>query len=870
MKLDLFNENQETFVALNAKSYVVTPNLPEVLSPLLAIANNMWWCWNSDAVELFRRLDRDMWEETYHSPKAMLGMASQERLEQLAEDDSFVSHMERVKNDLDKYMTMNTWFHDSCSDYSNLKFAYFSTEFAIHESIPIYSGGLGVLSGDHLKSASDMGLPLVGVGLLYRFGYFEQFLSFDGWQQEEYSENHFFRMPLELLKDSDGNTLKIEIDMAKQKVYARVWKIQVGRVPLYLLDTDFSDNPREVRDITGQLYGGDRDMRIRQEIVLGMGGIRLLKALGIDPGVIHINEGHSAFLLFEEMRELIEEQGLSYEEAFQMVKSSCVFTTHTPVPAGNEMFSTELVLKYFEPLYRKLGLSKEQFLALGSFPAKEIKPSDPQNFSMTILALKLSSKANGVSRLHATVSRDMWSGIWPELPKKEVPITNITNGIHTNTWISYEFAGLFDRYLGSSWKDEPADHTIWQRVSQIPDAELWRSHERRRERLVSFARARLREQLMRRGASQKDINNADEVLDPEALTIGFARRFASYKRGTLIFRDMERIKKILTSKEHPVQIIIAGKAHPQDNNGKELIKRIVALSKDPDLRYKVVFLEDYDMNVAHYLVQGTDIWLNNPLRPEEASGTSGMKAAVNGIINFSVLDGWWCEGYNGDNGWIIGSIDQYPDRDYQDEVESTAIYETLEKEVIPLYFNRGQDGLPRGWIKKMKTAMQTLGPVFNTNRMIEEYTKKFYIPAALEHEKLKRDNYILAKKKSVWQKNLVNNWNGIRIISSQDNVKNEISITNDMTVQAKIYLGPIAPDDVSVQVYSGYFDSKHRISEASIDEMRLVSKEGDNYIYESKVKMDKVGHCGYTIRVMPQYGGEVQYIPDLVKWQWNI
>ena len=870
MNKDLFNENQETFVALNAKSFVVIPNLPEVLSPLMTIANNMWWCWSSDAVELFRRLDRDMWEETYHSPKAMLGMVSQKRLEELAEDDSFVSHMERVKNDLDKYMTMNTWFHDSCSDYGDMKFAYFSTEFALHESIPIYSGGLGVLSGDHLKSASDMGLPLVGVGLLYRFGYFKQFLSFDGWQQEEYSENHFFRMPLELIKDSDGKVLQIEIDMGRQKIYARVWKLQVGRVPLYLLDTDFSANTREIREITGQLYGGDRDMRIRQEIVLGMGGMRLLKALGIDPGVVHINEGHSAFLLLEKMREYIKDYGLSGEEAFQLVKSSCVFTTHTPVPAGNEMFSAELVAKYFEPFCKRIGLAKEELLSFGEIKPKEIKPGAPENFSMTILALKMSSKANGVSRLHATVSRDMWSGIWPGLPRQEVPITHITNGIHTNSWISYEFAGLFDRYLGASWKDEPADHTIWQRVTQIPDAELWRSHERRRERLVSFARARLKTQLMRRGASQKDINHAEEVLDPEALTIGFARRFASYKRGNLIFRDLERIKKILTSKEQPVQIIIAGKAHPQDNNGKELIKHIVSLSKDPDMRHKVVFLEDYDMNVAHYLVQGADIWLNNPLRPEEASGTSGMKAAVNGVINFSVLDGWWCEGYNGDNGWIIGSIDQYPDREYQDEVESTAIYETLEKEIIPLYFNRGQDDLPRGWIKKMKTSMQTLGPVFNTNRMIEEYTKKFYIPSALEHARLKKDDFALAKKKAVWLKNLMNNWDGIKIISSEDNAKNEVRITNDMTVQSKIFLGDISPEDISVQIYSGYLDSMHRISEASIDEMRLVSKEGGNYIYEGKVRTDKVGHCGYTVRVMPHYGGEVQYLPGLIKWQQNI
>lgn len=866
-KRDMFNEHKETFVSKNAKAFVTVPNLPENLSPLLAIANNMWWCWNSDAVELFRRLDRDIWEETYHNPRAMLGMLSQKRLETIADDDSFVSHMERVKSDLDKYMTMNTWYNDFCSDCKDMHFAYFSTEFALHESIPIYSGGLGVLSGDHLKSASDMGLPLVGVGLMYRYGYFKQFLSFDGWQQEEYSANYFNKMPLQPVKDENGNSLIITIDFPKQKIYAKAWKLQVGRVPLYLLDTDIDANPEEVREITGQLYGGDRDMRIRQEIVLGIGGTKLLKALGINPGVIHINEGHSAFLIFEKMREYIEDEGLSKEEAFQMVKSSCVFTTHTPVPAGNEMFATELVLKYFEDIYKKLGITKEEFLALGSFPTKEIKAENPSSFSMTILALKTTSKANGVSRLHATVAREMWSDIWPELPRKEVPITHITNGIHTNTWISYEFAGLFDRYLGSSWKDEPADHTIWNRVSDIPDAELWRSHERRRERLVSFARERLRSQLERRGASQKTISYAEEALDPEALTIGFARRFASYKRGNLIFRDMDRIKKILTNKEFPVQIIIAGKAHPQDDNGKAIIKDIVNLANDPELAHKVVFLEDYDMNVAHYLVQGADIWLNNPLRPEEASGTSGMKAAVNGVINFSVLDGWWCEGYNGENGWIIGSIDQYPDRGYQDEVESKAIYETLEKEIIPLFFTRGLDGIPRGWIKKMKTSMQTLGPVFNTNRMIEEYTKKFYIPSATEHIKLSQDNFAAVKKKTVWFENIKKLWDNIKIISSEDNVKDVIKISNDMTVQAKIYLGDLMPEDVSVQIYSGYLDSKKVIREPAINEMRLVSKEGDKYIYEGKILVDKVGQCGYTIRILPQYLGEVQNVPGMIKWQ---
>ncbi|MCA6085810.1 alpha-glucan family phosphorylase [Candidatus Endomicrobiellum agilis] len=859
MDLDLFNEKQETYTAKNIKTFVGVPNLPDKLNSLITIADNMWWCWNSDAYELFKRVDVCMWEKTYHNPKAMFDSINQERLVELSQDDSFISHVERVKNALDKYLGMNTWYAQYCSDYANLKFAYFSTEFAIHESIPIYSGGLGVLSGDHLKSASDMGLPLVGVGLLYKYGYFRQRLSFDGLQQEEYIENNFLHMPLDLIKNDDGSELIIDIDILNQTIYARAWKIKVGRIPLYLLDTDIDKNSKDARTITWQLYGGDRDMRIRQEIVLGIGGAKLLKALKIDPDVIHINEGHSAFLLLEKIRQRME-NGLSFDASFQIVKSNCVFTTHTPVPAGNEVFASDLFLKYFEVLCQKFGISKEQLLQLGEFSFNQ------RDFSMTIFALKTSNKANGVSRLHATVARDMWQGIWTNLPKKEVPITHITNGVHTNTWISNEFSDLFDRYLGEAWRDEPADQTIWNRVTHIPDAEIWRGHERRRERLVTFARSRLRKQLERNGATRKIINLADEVLDPEALTIGFARRFASYKRGNLIFKDLDRIKKILTNKDFPVQIIMAGKAHPQDSIGKSIIQNIISLSKDPDLRRKVVFLEEYDVNVAHYLVQGADIWLNNPLRPEEASGTSGMKAAVNGVLNFSVLDGWWCEGYNGGNGWAIGSIKLYPDRNCQDLVESRDIYEILENEIIPLFFTRGQDGIPRGWAQKIKFSMQTLGPVFNTNRMIEEYTKKFYIPTALEYAKYKKDNYEPAKTKSAWVKSIYGNWNAVKFISMSDNISSEMRVSSEITVQAKVYLGTISPNDISVQIYSGFATDEQSISEPTIGVMNLISKDGDNYIFEGKIPIDKVGKCAYSIRALPQYEGEIQVLPGLIKW----
>lgn len=863
MNKDLFNLNDEKHPVKNSRQYVVIPSLPEELKPLLDIAYNLWWVWNSDAVELFRRIDRNLWEDAYHNPIRLLGSIDQERLKELADDNSFVSHIERVQNALSRYMTLSTWFDKEYPAYRNSKIAYFSTEFGLHESVPIYSGGLGILSGDHLKSASDMGLPMVGVGLMYRSGFFKQYLNFDGWQQEETQENHFYRMPIQKVNDKDGKHLKISIDHPERRVSARVWKVQVGRIPLYLLDTDIEDNHPEDREITNQLYGGDREMRIRQETVLGIGGMRLLKALGIEPSVVHINEGHSAFLIIEKMRMLMEEKGLDFPQAKDAVHATCVFTTHTPVPAGNEVFDYKLVEKYLESTFKKMHLTADEFLSLGREKSENIT----ENFCMTILALKMCSKCNGVSKLHGTISRDMWKNLWPDLPRSEVPITSITNGIHTNTWISYEMAGLFDRYIGPAWKDEPADQTIWQSIAQIPDAELWRSHERRRERLVSFARARLKQQLVRRGASPNEVAYADEVLDPEALTIGFARRFAGYKRGNLIFRDIARIKAILTQKDRPVQLIIAGKAHPADNVGKELIKQIIHISRDPELRGKIVFIEDYDMNVAHYLVQGADVWLNNPRRPAEASGTSGMKAAVNGVLNLSVLDGWWCEGYNGENGWIIGSGEEYTDNEYQDEIESKAIYDILEKDAVPLFYQRGHDDLPREWIRKMKGSMQSNCPAFNTNRMIEEYTRKFYYPSILAYDEIKKSDYKSVRHAAEWQKYLYQNWSQVKILSAQDNLTGEVLLGKPFTVTAQVKLGPISPDDVSVQIYSGYLDSKRRMNTTVLTDMKQVEKAGDGmYRFEGNVAADRVGHCGYVLRVLPKRNGQVVFLPKLIAW----
>jgi starch phosphorylase len=865
MKKDLFNEEQEHVVLKNFKTFVTLPNPPKALEPLVEIMRNMWWCWNTQAVELFRRMSRELWEKNNHNPTAMLAFAGQELLESLASDDSFISNMQRVHDDLKRYMEMDTWYKQNCQKYKNLSFAYFSTEFAIHESIPIYSGGLGVLSGDHLKSASDLGLPLVGVGLMYRYGYFKQHLNSEGMQQEEYEMNHFSRLPLERVKNSDGTTLIVDVIFPNnQVVHIRAWKLQVGRVPLYLLDTDFDANPQHVREITGELYGGNRDMRIRQEIILGIGGARLLKALNIEPDVIHINEGHSAFLLYERMRHFVKDKGLSFKEAFEMVKNACVFTTHTPVPAGNEVFDTSLVLAYLESMCSDLGISRDELLQLGAFPLKYGEKQS--SFSMTIFALRLACKANGVSRLHATVAREMWSPLYPGLPKKEIPITHITNGIHTNTWISYEFSTLFDRYLGSNWRDDPADHSIWERVSSIPDAELWRAHERRKERLVTFARERLKSQMERRGLSKKAIEHIDEVLDSDALTIGFARRFATYKRADLMFRDLERFRAILVNKNKPVQLIVSGKAHPQDLLGKKLIQKIVDFANDNELKGKIVFLEDYDMNVAHYLVQGVDIWLNNPLRPQEASGTSGMKAAINGVLNFSILDGWWCEGYNGDNGWTIASIDKFLDREYQDDVDSRSIYETLEREIVPLFYDRSADGMPRGWIKKMKSAMQSLGPVFNTNRMIEEYTRRFYIPASIGGSEMKADDFALARKRAQWDNKIAQNWHQIKIVSYNDTMKYEMKLDETVTINARIYLAGLMPDDVCVQVYSGNMDTNRVLSDPIIFEMEPMSKEGNDFIYKLDAKLTHVGYCAYAIRIIPKYDNRPQYLPDRIIW----
>ena len=643
-------------------SHTVKPKIPAVLSPLEEIAHNLWLSWNFDAIMLFIRLDYDVWLQCDQNPAKMLGMVSQERYDELALDDSYLAALKEVNAKFERYKGGETWYKGSRAE----TVAYFSMEYGLDVSLPVYSGGLGILSGDHMKTASDMGLPLVGVGLLYRQGYFKQYLNPDGFQQESYPENDWYNMPVHRCLDTQGKAVKIAVDMAGRLVAAQIWEVKVGRSSLYLLDTNIEENSREDRPITAALYGGDKETRIRQELLLGVGGIRALRALGINPAVTHMNEGHSAFLGLERIREIMVERKFSFSEALQAVWPTNIFTTHTPVPAGNERFGIDLMERYFRRWAQDLGLEWKDFLALG-----RERPEDPgEPFCMTVLALKLSAYSNGVARLHGEVSRSMWKGLWPGLPESEVPISSVTNGVHPRTWVSNTMLELLDRYFGPRFYDEPANLEIWDRMDRISDEELWRTHERRRERLVVFARDRIKRAAKRAGAGEGALLRAEDALSPSALTLSFARRFATYKRGNLLLSDPDRLLRLLSDRDRPLQIIFAGKAHPHDIAGKELIKELVHFSRKEEVMSRIVFLEDYDMTMARYLTSGSDVWLNTPRRPLEASGTSGMKAGLNGVLNCSILDGWWAEGYKPDIGWAIGSGEMYADEELQDRIES--------------------------------------------------------------------------------------------------------------------------------------------------------------------------------------------------------
>lgn len=836
------------------RTFIVVPSLPEALASLKELANNLWWCWNPEAIALWRRLDPVQWQESYHNPVKMLGIISQERLEEKAKDEAFLAFLGRVYESFKAYMSeQQTWFAKNHGHKDKPVVAYYSAEFGLTESVRLYSGGLGMLAGDHLKSASDLGIPLIGIGLLYRVGYFQQRLNAGGYQQEVYPENDFHNMPVTPELDKNGNHLSVTVQLPGRALYCLIWKLQVGRVPLYLLDTDTPANTPGDRWITRELYGGDTETRIMQELVLGIGGLRALHALDLHPCVYHMNEGHSAFLALERIAVAMERHQMTFLEALELTRSGNVFTTHTPVPAGIDVFSKEMMDKYFSQYYSKLGISWKDFLNLGW----QANTPKGDGFSMAVCALTLCGEANGVSKLHGKVSREMWGNLYPEVPFQEIPINSITNGVHTRSYASQEMSALFDRYLGPRWVMNPGDQTVWDKIDMIPMEELWRTHERRRERLVAFARSRLEKQLRNRNAPSSEIARAQEVLNPEYLTIGFARRFATYKRATLLFKDKARLIRILTNKERPIQIIVAGKAHPKDEPGKNYIKEIVNHSHDEVLRRHIVFIEDYDVVVARYLVQGVDVWLNNPRRPQEASGTSGMKAAANGVMNLSVLDGWWDEAYNEDIGWAIGTREIFEDEDYQDEVEANSLYELLEKEVAPKFYELSSDNLPRRWITMMKECMKQVTAVFNTNRMVAEYNDRFYMPADKRYGAISANDRQRARELAAWLENVRKCWSRVRIEKIDTNGSLAPSVGEVVNVNVRVHLDALKAADILTQVFHGSMESEMDIHQGEIVDLTLVKEEGGIAEFKGGIKLTSSGKMGLAVRVIPSH-------PDLV------
>jgi starch phosphorylase len=694
---------------------------------LTDLSVNLWWAWNPHIIKLFRDLDPEAFRAANHNPVSVLSGFAADRFESLGQDAALRARVDSAYRELREYLgATRTWASLNAGPLRVRPVAYFSAEFGIHESLPIYSGGLGVLAGDHLKSASDLGLPLVAVGLFYRESYFRQRIGRDGWQHAEYVRSPAELLPAQPALDPSGKRIIIEVPLSKETLRAQVWEIAVGRNRLLLLDTDVEGNSEENRQLAARLYFGDQRIRIRQELLLGVGGVRALRAAGIHWGGLHLNEGHSAFATLEYTRLLMELTGADFRTCAQEVAQNTVFTTHTPVDAGHDRFPPELVDDHLEPLRRSLGLSQQEFLGLG-----RIRPEDNREaLCMTVLAFKMSRYANGVSALHGRITRKSWQVLWPHHREDEVPVGHITNGVHVRTWLAPAMQDLYSKHLGADWRDHLADPLMWSRIEGVPDAELWSTHRGLKAALVNFVRRRVSEQRRRNEYPEEFVRAAETALDPEALTIGFARRFATYKRASLIFSYVPRLTRLLTDAKRPVQLVFSGKAHPADRPGQEVLRQVHESTMVGDVKLNVLFIEDYDINVGRHLVQSVDVWLNNPRRPQEASGTSGQKVLLNGGLNFSVLDGWWAEAYDGLNGFAIGDGITHVNMEEQDRRDALSLYETLESQIIPLYYQRDDEGVPHGWVERMKRTIRTLGWRFNTDRMVIDYTNNCYLPAA--------------------------------------------------------------------------------------------------------------------------------------------
>lgn len=861
---------------LTLHRYQVLPYVPAPLEPLLRLAKNFWWSWNPEPRALFARIDPVVYERVGHNPIALLAKVPQRRLDELARDTAYLAELERVMATLDAYLTRTTWFDRTFGDdlRNQGQIAYFSMEFGVHECLPVYSGGLGVLAGDHLKSASDLGIPLVGVGIAFSQGYFRQSLDDEGLQHERYPPNDWHDLPVTLVTNEWGDPLVVRVplpdgssgDKAEKTrdVALQAWRVEVGRVTLYLLDATVEENTPEDRLLTNTLYGGDRGHRIKQELLLGVGGVRLLDALGASPVVCHMNEGHSAFLAIERVRKLIEQHGVPFAVAREVAAAGNVFTTHTPVPAGNDAFASNLVAPYLEVLGRGLGLPGAEVMRLG-----KVDPEAPgSDFVMPVLAIRMADQYNGVSLLHGREARAMWQVLWPRIHVDEVPIDALTNGVHIGTWVGPEMAELYTRFLGPEWREIEGEPTAWQAVDAIPDEDLWAARERSRARMCKQVRGHLLARAERRGRALR-LGQVDGVLNPKALTIGFARRFATYKRATLLFRDLRRLEAILRREDRPVQLVFSGKAHPQDWGGKELIKEIVRVSQTEAFRGRIAFVEDYDMGVARELVSGVDVWMNTPRRPFEASGTSGMKAGMNGVLHASVLDGWWCEAYAGDNGFAIGWGEEHPDAEQGDRMEAESLYRLLEDDIVPNFYQRDERGIPRGWIAAMKRSIATVAPVFNTSRMVKEYAERYYVPASRRYLGMVEGNLAQAWSLCAWMERVLSGWPSVRIEAVTSDGSTRVVAGSDLVVSAVVHLGTLQPSDVEVDLNFGKLRQDRSLAREGTSLMHLVEDlGGGRFRFEGAIRAREAGEHAFAVRVLPRHEAlRDRFAMRLVAWQ---
>ncbi|MEZ5400479.1 MAG: alpha-glucan family phosphorylase [Bryobacteraceae bacterium] len=827
------------------KEFLVKPAIPDNLPRLMELAHNVLWSWDHTVRALFRRLDPQLWLASGHNPILMLSQIPRGVLERAAADPRYLTLYRHACDSLDAYMERRAALRKEGL------IAYFCMEYGVVQCLPVYSGGLGLLAGDHLKAASDIGLNLVAVGLLYQQGYFRQALNPDGWQQERYPINDFYTLPIEQVYDANGKEVRVSADLPNGPVQIKVWRMSVGGVVLYLLDTNLAENSEEYRDITDQLYGGDMHMRIRQEIVLGIGGLRALAALGIQPTVYHMNEGHSAFLALERIRLLMKDQGLTFNQALEAARSNNVFTTHTSVPAGFDFFEPGLVYDYFHRYCEESGISFDSLLALG-----RRRPEDSsERFSMAISALRTSSYRNAVSRLHRDVSQEMFQDMWPRVPAWEVPITSVTNGVHLPTWVNGDLAALYDQYLQPDWLERHNDPKTWEQIDEIPDAELWEVHRRRKRRLVQFVRERVTQSATNRKSSAAEVRRLSEVLDPEAFTIGFSRRFATYKRATLLLRDVARLKRILNNPDMPVQVIIAGKAHPKDHPGKSFIREIYNLSRDPELSRRLVFVEDYSIEVGRELVQGVDLWLNNPRRGEEACGTSGMKAAINGVPNLSILDGWFDEAYEYSGGWAIG--DRIPYSEDQDESHASAIYSMLENDIVPLYYRDRDRGVPEQWMRRVKQSLSAISPQFNCSRMLTEYYQLLYFPAHRNWLDASKDGYRQVLDHAGWSARVGRAWDNVRFLNTSPIPANPVLAAEAIPIEATIDLAGLEPSDVRVEAVVGKIGIEGYLEDTTVITMNSAAANQEGHFrFHSRFVAEQTGRLGLAIRVSPNHSDD--------------